>query len=393
MDDPSTRTDSIFANNNISLNRLIVSIIFFLSGFTFSSWVVHIATLKSNLNLTSSELGTALFFNAIAALVSMPIAGVLVFYFGAKAITSIGGILYCMTFGILLLMPDFLSLVIILFFIGIAIAPLNLGMNAYGVGIEKFIARPIMSYFHAMYSIGTLSGSSIAVFVLSRGIEPILHLTTVAFIGFILFSVIFILKVNSIQREKAIKKLFILPRGPLVLMGLLTLFVLSAEGAVADWSSVFSYEVLKVNLNQAGSGFVMFSLGVVVGRLLGDSIIYKFGRVIVFKLGSMLAVIGFSLAIFSFSLEASAVGIVLAGLGISNLIPILFSAAGNIKGISEEIGITAVATAGYFGLLISPAAIGFVADWLGLKYTLSVFIFLMLIVVLFSSKINTDSNL
>ena len=138
-----------------------------------------------------------------------------------------------------------------------------------------------------------------------------------------------------------------------------------AEGSVADWSAIYLDDVVNAPVAMLGFGYAAFSFTMTVGRFFGDDLSARFGarRLLIF--GGLIAVSGFALTITS-GLAASLIGFAAIGVGFSTIIPILFSTAGNMKGISSSYGIASVASVGYFGFLLGPVAIGMVAEYQGL---------------------------
>lgn len=143
--------------------------------------------------------------------------------------------------------------------------------------------------------------------------------------------------------------------------------VFLAEGSMLDWSAVFLVDVREVKPAMAGLGYVIFALTMTVTRLLGDSVVERLGRIRSIVVGALLAGIGFMTLTWVTPWQASLAGYVLLGLGCANIVPAVFSLAGNQKRMPESIAITAVTTLGYSGVLAGPALIGFAAHGIGLE--------------------------
>jgi MFS family permease len=155
-----------------------------------------------------------------------------------------------------------------------------------------------------------------------------------------------------------------------VLLGALCLVLFLAEGAMLDWSAVLLRSERGVALSDAGLGYAAFSIAMAAGRLLGDRITAALGPVRIVRYGSVVAAAGFALAGALPWAASSLVGFVLVGVGASNIVPVLFSAAGRIRGTAPGVAIATVTTFGYTGLLAGPALIGAVAHALGLPLAL-----------------------
>jgi len=147
---------------------------------------------------------------------------------------------------------------------------------------------------------------------------------------------------------------------------------LLAEGAIADWSAVYLRDTLRGGAPIAAAGFAAFSLCMAGGRFAGDRMVAYFGPRSVLRASSALAAIGLAVALAVGDPVAGIVGCGMVGLGISNVIPILFSAAGRVPGVQDGTALAAVATTGYFGLLAGPPLIGLAADLAGLRVALGI---------------------
>lgn len=152
----------------------------------------------------------------------------------------------------------------------------------------------------------------------------------------------------------------------MLFIGILAFVVFLAEGTILDWSSVFLADVHQVAPSTAGVGYVAFALTMTVARLLGDAVVERLGRIRSIVVGALLASAGFLVLTLVSPWQASLAGYVLVGLGCANIVPALFSLAGNQTRMPESIAITAVTTLGYAGILAGPALIGFAAHGIGL---------------------------
>jgi predicted MFS family arabinose efflux permease len=179
------------------------------------------------------------------------------------------------------------------------------------------------------------------------------------------------LLVSVPARATAQRSMFAMPSGTVILLGLLCLSVFLAEGAMLDWSAVFLRSARGLDISGAGLGYAAFSVAMATGRLFGDRITTALGPTRVVRYGGLVAAAGFVLATSLPWAATSLAGFVLVGLGASNLVPALFSAAGRIPGTAPGISIATVTALGYSGMLAGPAVIGFIADASSLPIALS----------------------
>lgn len=368
-------------------SKVATALVFFLNGLLISSWVPHIPYVKDALNLTSSELGVALLSISVGALFSMYLTGVLVPKFGTKVITYVSAYFMCVAVVGPIVSQSHFMLLLALTSLGIANGALDVTMNTDGVEVESKLERPTMSFLHAMFSFGALAGASIAVASTSLGLSPPVHIVGIAALGASLVVVYSLLRPSDWAGAKATEKKFALPNRSIMLVALLTFVVLSSEGVITDWSGVFLAESLNVKLSKSGIGYLIFAFSMAGGRLLGDKVVSYFGRRQVLRIGSLLAILGMAAVVAIPSVLAACVGFAMLGLGLSNITPVLFSIAGASTKTSPSLAVAAVASAGYFGFLVAPPLVGFIADWKGLHYAFTGFGCSLLLILIFSRRV------
>jgi fucose permease len=342
--------------------RLAVLTIFFVNGVGLASWVAHIPLVKARLELSEGLLGLALLGMATGALVAMPVVGWLMPRFGSRVLTTLAAILFCMLLPLPVLAPGFGYLVAALVLLGACNGALDVAMNAQAVAVEKCYRRPIMSFFHALFSLGGLVGAAVGGLALASGIAPNVHVLTAAATLTLITLLALPKLLPDAPQAAAHGHSFVRPSGPLLFLGLLTFLVLLGEGATADWGAVYLHDTLGTNAGFAALGYAAFSLTMAVGRFTGDALIASFGPVPFARASSLLAAAGLGTALLIGQPAVALIGFACVGLGLSNLIPILFSAAGRTPGMNAGTAIATVATTGYFGFLAGPALIGFTAE-------------------------------
>lgn len=350
--------------------RLAVATLFFANGCGLGSWVPHIPDVKSALGLSDGVLGLALLAIAAGAVLALPTAGLLTARHGSRGITQAAAVFFCAVLPLPLLAPDLPLLLAALVLLGIGTGALDVAMNAHAVAIEERFERPIMSGLHGLFSIGGLAGAALAGAAMYAGMSPLGHLATAAAVlgAAVLVALPFLL----LTAPSAGGPVFVLPRGPVVVLGLLALGGLLVEGAVGDWSAVYLRDALGTDPGTAALGFAAFSLTMALGRMTGDRLVERLGTGPILCLGAGVAATALSGALLLGQPLAAIVGFAGLGLGLANVIPVLFSAAGRMPGLPAGIGIAAVSTAGYCGFLAGPPLIGFVAELGGLPVGLGV---------------------
>lgn len=370
-----------------SAARVAISAIFFMNGFGFASWVPHIPTVQARLGLSAGQLGLALLGVAAGALVSMPLAGALVSRWGSRAVTVVSGLLFC----VLVMLPvhasSFLGLTVMLVALGAGNGAVDVAMNAHAVAVERKLGRTVMSSFHGLFSLGGLVGSGGSILFLSWGLTPALHMAVAGGLGL----VVLLASARSLLPGSADdgggSHAFVFPRGMLLLLGMVGFCVLMVEGAMADWSAVYLRQSLGSPVGLAGAGYAVFSMAMAIGRLLGDRLVTRFGPERLVRVGGALAACGLGTALLLHHPVAAVIGFGCVGLGLSNLVPVLFSAAGRMPGSTPGVAIAAVSTTGYGGFLVGPPLVGFAADLLGLPGALGMLVACLALVAMSSALV------
>ncbi|KAF1005784.1 MAG: Inner membrane protein YbjJ [Luteibacter sp.] len=344
--------------NPVRATRLI----FLLSGIGMASWAPMVPYAKARLGLDDGVLGLVLLCMGCGATVAMPLAGFLTHRFGNRDVIGVSGLLLCIALPLLTLAPDVWWLGAALLFFGASLGLVDVAMNAHAVDVEKVQGKPMMSGFHGLFSVGGLAGSAGMAALLKAG-APLTG-SALAVSALLLLIVLTQWRHFIVRHEddEAVRhEGFRMPGGAVFLLGFLCLVTFLAEGSMLDWSAVFLRFSRGFDASTAGLGYAAFSVAMALGRLLGDRITSALGPVTIVRLGSALAAAGFVIVTTVPWGAAALVGFVLVGLGASNIVPVLFSAAGRQKGTSPGIAIATVTSLGYAGMLAGPAAIGFVA--------------------------------
>ena len=145
----------------------------------------------------------------------------------------------------------------------------------------------------------------------------------------------------------------------MIFIGALCFLSFLAEGAILDWSALLLTVEQGLDASRGGLGYAAFAIAMTVGRLTGDRVVRALGGKRVLLLGGVCGAAGFFLSVLAPSVPLALMGFVLIGLGASNVVPILFTAAGNQKAMPASLAISAVTTLGYAGILAGAGD-----DWL-----------------------------
>jgi MFS family permease len=366
--------------------RGAVTAIFFLNGLLFGAWAARIPAVRDRLALSDGELGLALSFLPIGAIIAMPLAGALAARTGSRRATRLAFTLACVATGVVALAPSLVALAALAFALGVGMGSLDVSMNVHGVTVERRYSRPILSSFHAAFSLGGLAGGALGALVAGAGVDVRVHLALAAVIcGAVGLTWSRRFLPGSADVAAAHDPAFVRPPRRLWALGALAFACLLIEGASADWSGVYIKDELGTGPGFAALGFTAFSVTMTLGRIFGDRLVTALGSVRLVRAGGLVAAAGFGLALVVSAPAAALVGFACLGAGMSSVVPIVFRAAGQVPGIASSVSLSAVSSVGYLGFVAGPPAIGGIAELIGLPRALGVIVVLAGAVAVLSS--------
>jgi MFS family permease len=374
--------------NQLRRARVAIALLFFANGFIFACWAVHIPYVKARLELSEASLGGLLLFTAVGSLFIMPVLGGMIERWGSARVSLVTALGFASLLVALPHAPVTFVAALLLFVFGGCGASMDVAMNAQAVQLEKRLELPIMASFHALFSVGALAGVSSGSALLALGWTPQGHVTAAA----VLMLVIVLLIRNwLLPPDAAVAPVqtpaFVLPTGSVLALGLLALVSFLAEGAVADWGVLYFRDVHSLPPSQAGWGFAAFSLMMALGRFTGDSITARLGRKRCLQASAALAAVALAVAVSIPNVWVSILAFGGVGLGLANIVPLLFSVAGSLPNVAPGKGIAGVAMAGYAGFLAGPPVIGIVAQEVNLSVALGLLAVLLAVVALTAKRV------
>jgi MFS family permease len=354
----------------------------------FASWVTRIPAVQARLLLSPGELGLALLGTAAGALVAMNLSGYLSARFGSRSVVTSAALCLCVLFPLLALAPTLPVLVATLVLFGASNGSMDVAMNTQGVAVERRYGRPILTSFHACYSLGGLAGSLLGGLVAASGMAPLPHFLCVALLSAIVLLSItrFLLPAQAEAEGKGVT--FAFPTRALLALGLIAFCVVLGEGAMADWSAVYLSGTLHTGAGLAAAGYAAFSVVMALGRGVGDTLAARLGPKVMVRLGGLVAAGGLALALAGLWVPLALLGFGLVGAGFAVVFPLTLSAAGRASRQASGTAIAAVATCGYMGFLVGPPVIGFIADALSLRMALGTVVVLSLCAALFARAVD-----
>lgn len=350
--------------------RAATTAAFLASGLGIGAWAAAIPTFRNALALSNGALSLALLAFAVGAVLAMQLAGRLAHRVGTARATRLAVLLFAAALLLPPLAPDLPALIAAALAMGAAQGLLDVVMNAEASLVERGWGRPIMSSFHAAFSAGGLAGAAlggaVAGMAAGRGMElaaaAVIVLAGGAWAG-----------LRSRGTPTSPGPRLMLPQRALLPLCGAALLCMLCEGAMGDWSAVYLATVAGAAPNRAAFGYAAFSAAMLGGRLAGDFVVRGIGRARVIAMGGLIAAAGLSLVVAVPAPLPAILGFALVGIGLSNVVPALYSTAGR-SAASPAAGVAMVATAGYSGFLVGPAVIGMTAQLLGLRAGMTVLV-------------------
>lgn len=375
----------------VTKERAAVALLFFLNGLVIGAWAPKIPFFSQALGLTEFMLGVMIFVFGVGSLVLMPIAGMQIARYGSRRVVEVTTLLFIPTIVLVTLVDNIWTGAMAIFLFGGLTGAMDVAMNANAVEVERNMRRSIMSSCHAFWSLGGLCGAATGGFLIaSLGVTGhVLLLAAVCVVLFVVARPMILADAPHPSDEPAKAKL---PMTPLPwLIGTIALFCMIPEGTVLDWSALYLRNELNATTEMSGFAFAAFSFTMAVCRFAGDFVRDRFGAVNTLRFCGVAAIIGLVMAGQSNSVTLALIGFAITGIGISNMVPIAFSAGGNIPGLAPGVGLSVVTTMGYSGILFAPSLIGFVAEHTSLS-TVYTAIPALLVVVLALSKLGRHAD-
>ncbi|NIG14095.1 MFS transporter [Pantoea sp. Cy-640] len=361
--------------------------LFFIAGLGMAAWAPLIPFAKAQLAINDGMLGLLLFCIAAGSMSVMPFTGALIAHFGCRTLLLLCGAGLALDLPLLMLLNSPLPMAGALLLFGAINGLMDVSMNYQAVIVEREAGASKMSGFHGFYSLGSIAGAGAVSLLLWLQVAPLLALLPlcVLILLLLLMSHTALLPRRRTDAKPTRGTLRALTHRNVVLIALLCFLLFLTEGAMLDWSAVFMNSERAMSMQLAGFSFTLYATAVATLRLFGDRLINHYGSRRVLTWGGLVASGGLALAIFSVWLWSALLGFVLVGIGLANIVPILFNAAGNQRNVAAHYAIPAVTLCGYSGLLLGPALIGFSAQLTSLTTTLSAGI-VMLLLVTFAAR-------
>jgi len=366
--------------------RIATAVFFFVSGFGFSSWASRIPTIQQNLHLNEAQLGAVLFAMPAGLMLTLPVTGYLLRRFSSRYIMITGAVL----FNIMLCLVGFVSqtwqLAVVLFFFGSSRNLFNISANAQSIGVQKLYGRSIIATFHGIWSTAGFAAAAVGSLIVSMSIAPSWHLLAVAVILTGLCFAFFKNSVHQRPQPHERKQSFQLPDKALIKLGFICFASMACEGTMYDWSAIYLKKAVHASKEMATVGYAVYMVAMTIGRFTGDKLANSIGIKAMLKYSGLLIFSGLILAALLPYTISAWLGFVMIGMGVSCVVPMVFSMAGRVKHMSGGPAIAGVSTVGYFGFLIVPPMVGFIAEEFNLRWSFALIALFGALITILVSK-------
>ncbi|MFI6541988.1 MFS transporter [Streptomyces prunicolor] len=378
--------------------RVATFVYFSLCGTLMGTWVVNIPAIEERVGVSHATLGGLLVLLGLGAFIGMQVAGSLTDKLGARIVVPATAVLCSAALVLPGLPREPWTLAAALLVFGFCNGCLDVSMNAHAVHVEKAYGRPVMSAFHATFSVGGVLAALVGAATASAGLSPAAGMATMGALGIVTALVTARALLPTTPTAPAGQVEHTPAAGPrrtsrrIWILAALALMVMLCEGAANDWSALHLKDVLGAPASTAAFAYGTFAATMTIGRLLADRLVARFGSMAILRYGATTAAVGITIVTVSPWIWAAFAGWALFGLGLSGCVPQLFSAAGHADPSAAGANVSRVAGLGYVGMLAGPAAIGWLTHLVALNHAFVLLILLCVITAVAAGVLRTGSD-
>ena len=369
--------------------RVAIAVFFFVSGFGFATWASRIPLIQHRLGLNEAQLGAVLLALPAGLMLTLPVTGLLLQRFSSRQVMLAGAVLYNLALGLLGFVGYTWQLAALLFCFGCSRNLLNLSVNAQSVGVQTLYSRSIIATFHGIWSVAGFAAAGLGTLLIKEDISTKAHFGAVA-VGLTSLAFAFFPGSLALTPAPARRSPFSWPERPALKYGLITFASMACEGTFYDWSGVYFAQAVHAPTAQVALGFTLYMVAMTTGRFLGDWLVGRFGVKPILQGSGLLMSTGLLLAAAFPTPLGAGLGFVLGGFGVSCVVPLVFSLVGRANPLSAGAAIASVSTVSYFGFLMVPPLVGFVAKAASLRWSFALVALLGGLVVWLVSKLREE---
>jgi MFS family permease len=372
--------------------RWAVAAMFLANGFVMGAWAPQIPLLMPRHGVTESVLGLLILVLGLGAVSAMLFAGRLISLYGGRRVLSLFSLALIPVLPMVVFSPNLWALALFMAVFGAMAGCMDVAMNSQAVEIERRLHKAIMSSSHGFWSLGGFIGGSAGAWVIAHWGSEVQSLLTAAVVAAVVLTAMPFLLPEAptpvvTQTVAAPTRTKLLPKDLHIwLLGFLALASMVPEGAILDWAAIYMQKELGSDVFVSGLGFAFFAGAMAVMRFLGDTVRNRLGAVRTLRLSGWMGAAGMMGGAVAPYDWVVIVSFFIAGLGIANMVPILFSAAGNHPRLPSASAISIVTMVGYCGILVAPSSIGFLAEHAGFRPTYAGLSLILVLVALLAAR-------
>lgn len=366
--------------------RIALGSLFFLAGLCFASWASRIPDIQLKFQLSEAQLGTLLLGLPVGSLIALPAAGWLVHRFGSRIVILLSGIGYLVFLPLIGFSQSIWMLVPVVIVYGMIGNMMNISLNTQALGLEDEYGRSILASFHGLWSLAGFTGAGIGALMIYLDVLPGFHYLVISAIVVLVLSLAQRYIRSDLQNGGGGGGLVLkTPDALLLRVGGIAFLGMMAEGCMFDWSGVYFKKVIQIEEGLVALGYVSFMGAMASGRFITDRLINKIGRLPLIRISGGLIFSGLLLSVLFPIPTVATIGFLLVGFGVAAIVPIAYSTAGRSRLYSPGVALAMVSTISFFGFLVGPPLIGYIAEFSSLKISFTLVAFAGLGIVLLSS--------
>jgi MFS family permease len=392
------KNKSIDFMQSLKRAKSVTVVAFIFNGLALGTVVARIPDIKKSLFLTNAQVGISLLFIAVGVFSALKPAGKLCAKFGSRPIIVIGTLAISVATAVIAFSNALTELRVALFLLGYATATHDIAMNAHAVTLEKKSNQRMMGFFHANFSIGTLIGGVFGGLLSQFKISLLIQELSIS----VIYLIVLVFIRNSYLPASAdihIKEEnFVKSKSPVIfwILGLFGLCAAMGEGAAGDWGGVLARESFNASPFVSTLPYIIYSLMMVVGRLSCDRLANRFGSANAIRGGGFISGTGLAIGLIIGNTGGVIFGWFCIGLGLSIVMPLIFSAAGELAHgkyngqVAPSVAVARVSGTAYFGFMVGPPLIGFISDHIQLRWAMLLVVGLSYLMLLAGKFAKTD---
>jgi len=363
--------------------RLVTSIYFFISGFGYSTWASRIPSVQQHLHLNEAQLGAVLLCMPVGLIITLPFTGKLLGRFESRIIMVVGAIVFNLLLGLPGFLLNTMQLVLVLFCFGSARNMMNLSLNTQAVDVQALYSRSILTTMHGIWSLAGFAGAGLGYLMVLFNVSTRWHLLSVSLLLVAAAIVCFpyTLEKKPVPQEK--KPVFSLPDKQMMKFALICFGSMACENIMYDWSGIYFLKVIHSSKAASIGAYVIYMVMMTIGRFGGDKLVGVIGIKKLLLYSGWLIFSGLLVVVLLPYRIIASLGFAMVGLGVSCIVPLVFSMAGKVKNANTGQSLAAVSTIGYLGFLLVPPMVGFIAQATNLRWSFAV-IALMSTIIIFN---------